>query len=82
MKDLVKIGARVNDAVQAVWEKGPTVKEMEALEAYINQHETLTPLMDPAFTLRHGFKLFGQAKERIKLLKPILQLKESEREAR
>lgn len=77
-QELVKIGAKVNDAVRAVWKKGPTVEEMENLKDYIQEQETILPLTDPIFIQQNGFKLFNQAKERIELLRPIIELKQKE----
>lgn len=77
---LTKIGVKVNDAIQAVWKLGLTVKELEELEAYMAHQETILPLVDPTFIVQHGFKLFDQAEERIKLLKPIIQLQQKEKE--
>lgn len=77
--ELIGIGAKINNAIQAVWTVGPTVAEIEALETYIQQQETILPLLDPTFIVQHGFKIFDQAKERIELLKPILKLREKEK---
>lgn len=82
MTDLVKIGAKINDSIKAVWAVGLSIEELEKLEAYINQQETLTPLLNPNFIVNFGFKLFNQAKERIKLLKPIIELQQKEKEGR
>ncbi len=68
MKDLVKIGVKVNDSIQAVWEIGLTTKELRKLEDYLNRQKA-RPI---------GFAFFDQAKERIKLLKPIIELKQRE----
>lgn len=76
--ELIEIGCKINLAIQSVWQLGPTLKEMEALELYMQQQETILPLLDPTFIAQHGFKLFDQATERINLLKPILALKEKE----
>ena len=76
--ELIEIGCKINLAIQSVWKLGPTIKEMEALELYMQQQETILPLLDPTFIAQYGFKLFEQAKERIDLLKPILELKEKE----
>ena len=82
MKDLVKIGVKINDSIEAVWEIGLTAKEMEKLEDYIREQETILPLTDPTLMRQDGFKLLDQAKERIKLLKPIIELKQIEEEGR
>lgn len=77
--ELIEIGRKINNSIQAVWTLSPTIKEMEALETYMQQQETILPLLDPTFIAQHGFKIFDQAKERMELLKPILQLKEKEK---
>ncbi len=82
MKELVKIGVKINDSIQAVWEIGLTAKEMESLEDHIREQETILPLTDPTLMRQSGFKLLDQAKERIKLLKPIIELKQKEKEAK
>lgn len=82
MKELTEIGVKVNDSIEAVWAQDLNLEELGRLEAYITQQEVLTPLLNPNFILEHGFKLFDHAKERIKSLKPILQLKEKEKEGR
>ena len=76
MSQLLEIGFKINKAIEAVWKSGLTIEEIERLETYINQQEVLTPLLNPNFVVKLGFKIFDQAKERIKLLKPIIQLKE------
>ncbi len=76
--ELIGIGCKINLAIQSVWKLGPTIEEMGKLETYMNQQETILPLLDPTFIAQHGFKLFDQAKERIELLRPILKLKEKE----
>ena len=78
MTELTGIGEKVNNAIEAVWKSGLTAKELEIFEAYINHQETIVPLLNPNFIQKHGFKLFNRAKERIKLLKPIIKLKETE----
>ena len=80
MSQLLEIGLKINKAIEAVWKSGLTIEETERLEAYINQQEVLAPLLNPTFIVNHGFKLFDQAKERIRLLKPIIQLKEKAKE--
>lgn len=82
MKDLVKIGVKINDSIEAVWKIGLTTEEIESLEDYMRQQETILPLINPNFIQQAGFKLFDQAKERIKLLKPIIELKQIEKEGR
>lgn len=79
-KKLTKIGLKVNNAIEAVWKTRLTIKEIEELEAYMAHQETILPLVDPTFIVQHGFKLFNQAKERIKLLKPIIELQQKEKE--
>lgn len=78
MSKLLKIGEKINNAIQAVWNTKLTIKELEEFEAYINHQETVLPIMDPSFIQKHGFKMFNEAKERIKRLKPIIQLKSIE----
>ena len=80
--ELIGIGAQINDAIRAVWKLAPTEAEMEALETYMQQQETILPLLDPTFIAQHGFKLFDQAKERINLLRPIIELQQKEKEGR
>ncbi len=82
MKELVKIGEKINDSIEAVWKIGLTSKEMESLEDYIREQETILPLTDPTLMRQDGFKLLSQAKERIKLLKPIIELKQIEQEGK
>lgn len=81
-KKLTAIGVKVNDAIEAAWKTGLTVKELEELEAYMTHQETILPLVDPTFIVQHGFKLFDQARERIKLLRPIIELQQKEEEGR
>ena len=76
MSELNKIGKKINDAIEAVWKTGLTLKELAELEAYIQHQETITPLLNPNFIQKHGFKLFNEAKKRIELLRPIIKLKE------
>lgn len=80
--ELIGIGVKVNDAIQAVWKERLTIKELEELEAYMAHQETILPLVDPTFIVEHGFKLFDQAKDRIELLKPIIELQQKEKEGR
>ena len=77
--ELIGIGAQINLAIQSVWKLGPSIEEMEKLETYMNHQETILPLLDPTFIAQHGFKLFDLARERMKLLRPILALKEKEK---
>ena len=77
--ELIGIGRKINNSIQAVWTVGPTIKEMEVFETYMQQQETILPILNPTLIAKHGFKLFDQAKDRIKLLKPILELKEKEK---
>ena len=77
--ELVGIGAKINLTIQAVWTLGPTEAEMDTLETYIQQQETLLPLLDPTFIVQHGFSSLDQARRRIELLKPILELRELEK---
>ena len=77
MSELKRIGEKVNDAIEAVWAVELTLKELEELEAYIQHQETVTPLLNPGFIQKHGFKLFDEAKNRIELLRPIIKLKEA-----
>ena len=80
MSQMVEIGTKMNRAIQAVWKSGLSIEELEIFEAYINHQETIMPLLNPNFIQKHGFKLFDEAKERIKLLKPIIRLKEFKEE--
>ena len=76
MSELTAIGIKINVAIKAVRDSGLTVEELGIFEDYIRHQETLTPLLNPNFIVEHGFKMFDQAKKRIELLKPILELKE------
>ena len=76
MKELLKTGRRINAAMQAVWNSGLSVKDLEKFEEYILHQETLTPILNPNFIQEHGFKMFDEAKTRIRLLKPILKLED------
>ena len=76
LKELGKIGDKVNKAMEVVWAVGLTIKELDALEEYIRHQETLAPLLNPGFVQKNGFKLIDEAKKRIELLKPIVGLKE------
>lgn len=80
MSDLTDIGIRINKAIGAVWNSELSIKELEEFEAYINHQETIMPLLNPNFIQKHGFTMFNEAKERIKLLKPIIRLKDSQEE--
>ncbi len=80
--ELIGIGCKINRAIQFVWKLAPTITEMEALELYMQQQQTILPLLDPTFIAQHGFKLFDQAKERMELLKPIIELEKKEKEGR
>lgn len=84
MKDikLIEIGAKVKDSIEAVWALGLSLEELETLEAFVDQQEALVPLLNPNLIQKHGFKLFDQAKRRIELLKPILELQELEKEGK
>lgn len=77
MSKLIETGIKINRAIQAVWETELSIKELEEFEAYINHQETIMPLLNPNFIQKHGFQLFNEATERIKLLKPIIRLKGS-----
>lgn len=76
MSELTVIGRQINHAIKAVWNSGLSVKDLEKFEEYINHQETLTPILNPNFIQKNGFKIFDEAKERIRLLKPILELEE------
>lgn len=76
MNELTVIGRQINHAIKAVWNSGLSVKDLEKFEEYINHQETLTPILNPNFIQKNGFKIFDEAKERIRLLKPILELEE------
>jgi len=82
MNELIGIGEKVNNAIEAVWKAGLNVKEIEKLEGYITHQETILPLTDPTLVQKGAFKLLDQARERMKLLKPIIQLKEKEKKER
>jgi predicted RNA-binding protein with EMAP domain len=75
MSELIEIGLRINRAIQAVWKSGLSIEDLEEFEDYINHQETIMPLLNPSSFQKHG-KLFNDAKERIELLKPILQMKQ------
>lgn len=76
MSELTVIGRQINHAIKSVWNCGLSVKDLEKFEEYILHQETITPILNPNFIQEHGFKMFDQAKERIRLLKPILALEE------
>jgi len=76
MSELTVIGRQINHAISAVWNSGLSVKDLEKFEEYITHQETITPILNPTFIVKHGFKMFDEAKERIRLLKPILKLEE------
>lgn len=80
--ELIGIRCKINLAIQSVWKLGPTEAEMDALETYMRQQETILPLLDPTLIIQHGFKIFDQARERMKLLRPIIELEEKEKEGR
>ena len=80
MIELTTIGDKVNNAIEAVWKSGLNIEELEKLEEYIAKQEAILPLTDPIFIQRDGFKLLDRAKERIRLLKPIVQLEEKEKD--
>lgn len=82
MSDLMDIGIRINKAIGAVWNSGLSIKELEEFEAYISRQETVAPLLNPSFVQKHGFGMFDKAKERIKLLRLIIRLKEKEEEGK
>lgn len=82
MTELIKIGVKVNYSIKAVWKQGLTIEELEKLEAYIQEQETILPLTDPILIRNGGFKFLDQAKERIKLLKPIIELEQKEKEGK
>lgn len=77
MNELTEIGSKINEAIEAVWGSGLTLKELRAFESYVNHQETVTPLINPSFVQKHGFKVFDEVKKRIELLKPIIRLKEA-----
>ena len=78
MSELNDIGIKINRAIEFIWELELTVQELEMFENYINHQETITPLLNPNFIQKHGFKMFNEAKRRIELLRPIIKLKELE----
>ena len=75
MIELLAIGIKINKAIEAIWKCGLSIEELEEFEDYINHQETIMPLLNPSSFQKHG-KLFNDAKERIELLKPILQMKQ------
>ena len=85
MTELEEIGAKINDAMKAVWSTGLKMKELEKLEALLNHIEKAPASLNQFFQQIYGFQvtvaghlIFKQTKERIKLLKPIIRLKPSE----
>lgn len=78
-KELLEIGKKINKAITTVRNIAPTKKELEFFENYILQQEAVAPLLNPNFIQKHGFKLFDQAKERVQLIKAILDLKENKK---
>ena len=77
MIELLAIGIKINKAIEAIWKYGLTIEELEEFEEYINRQETVMPLTDPSSFRKHS-KLFDKAKERVRLLKPVIKLKEEE----
>lgn len=82
MGELTGIGKKVNNAIEAVWKSGLSIKEVEKFEDYITHQETILPITEPTLVLNGVFKILDRAKERLKLLKPIIQLKEKEKKGR
>lgn len=80
--ELLAIGYRIKEAIETVWKSGLSIEELEEFEEYINRQETVTPILNPNFIQKHGFKIFDKSKERIELLKPIIKLKEKEEEGK
>ena len=78
MSELTMIGRQINLAIKAVWNSGLSIKDLEKFEEHILQQETAAPLLNPGFIAKHGFHVFDEAKERIRLLKPILELEEKQ----
>ena len=76
MSELTVIGRQINHAIKAVWNSGLSIKDLEKFEEYIRQQETAAPLLNPGLIAKHGFKMFDEAKTRIRLLKPILELED------
>ena len=76
MSELTVIGRQINHAISAVWNSGLSVKDLEKFEEYITHQETIAPMLDPTLIQKLGFKMFEEAKVRIRLLKPILKLEE------
>ena len=77
--ELIETGCKINLAIQAVWKLAPTMAEMEVLETYIREQETILPLLDPTFIVQHGFSSLTQARRRVGLLKPIIELEQKEK---
>lgn len=76
MSELTVIGIKINNAIKAVKDSGLTVEELEIFENYITHQETVAPILDPTLIIKLGFSMFDQAKKRIELLKPILELED------
>jgi len=75
IKKLTKIGQKIDEAIKAVQKIGLRKKELEEFENYINHQETILPIVDPTSYIKNS-KNLDKAKIRIRLLKPIIQLKE------
>lgn len=76
MSELTAIGIKINAAIEAVRSSGLTVEELGIFEDYIRHQETCAPIVNPNLIIKYGFRMFDQAKKRIELLKPILELEE------
>ncbi|MBA7698380.1 hypothetical protein ES703_107057 [subsurface metagenome] len=76
MSELTVIGIKINAAIEGVRRSGLTVEELRIFEDYILHQETCAPILNPSLIQKYGFSMFDQAKKRIELLKPILELEE------
>jgi len=77
--NLVRIGKKINKAIEAVYNSGLSIEELLEFEDYISHQETTAPLLNPGLISKHGFGMFDAARSRVKLLKEILQLRDSEK---
>jgi len=75
IKELTKIGEKIDRAIKAVKEVELKKEELEKFENYIIEQETISPLVNP-MKYRKLFTMLDKAKVRINLLRPIIQLKD------
>ena len=73
--ELIEIGKKINKAIMAVKSVGLTPKEISEFEEFIVHQETIQPLMNPT-SFNRTSKMIDMAKERPKVLKPIINLEE------